>query len=74
MLILLIFCELGQRMTDAFEEIRSEISAFEWNLFQFEMQKLLPFILAGVQHPVEFKYFGSISLTRGDFKKVSRKL
>lgn len=61
--------ELGQRVTDAFEEICDEISAFQWYLFPLQLQKLLPTILIETQRPVEMECFGSITATRDTLKK-----
>lgn len=68
--IVIIICELGQRLTNAFEEIGDVIDEFEWNLFSLEIQKILPTILMVVQQPVELRYFGSTSGLRETFKKV----
>lgn len=66
-------CELGQRMTNGFGEIDDEIEAFNWYLFPYEIQKILTTILIRVQMPIELQYFGSISATRENSKKVSFK-
>lgn len=65
-----ILCELGQRLSDAFEEVGDEIEAFEWDLFPHEIQKLLPVMMMVGQQPVTLECFGSTSGTRETFKKV----
>lgn len=71
-LILTYFpCELGERLSNAMEEIKDSIGQFNWYLFPIEIRKVLPTILIGVQQPVEIRFFGSISCNRESFKKVS---
>lgn len=68
---LLVSCEFGQRISNAFEEIDDEIELFDWYLFSYEMQRMLPLILLVTQQPVKIECFGSISIRREYFKKVS---
>lgn len=63
-------CELGQRMSNAFEEIHDVIGHFHWYLFPDEIKRMLPMILMNLQEPVELKCFGSFSCCRDSFKKV----
>lgn len=70
-LALFIGCELGQRVSDAFEEILDIIEGFNWYRFPNRMQRLLPVILAIVQKPVEFEIFGKITLCRYILKTVN---
>ena len=65
-----IACELGQRMSDAFEGIEFTIDQFDWHLFPIEIQQMLPMIMAAAQQPVLLECFGSIACTRETFKKV----
>lgn len=64
-------CELGQRMSNGFDQIDDEIEKFDWYLFSHQMQRMLLIILMEVQQSVEFNYFGSISATRENSKKAS---
>lgn len=70
--IILIICELGQRLTDAFGRIADEIENLAWYEFPREIQRMLLIILIRSQRPVELQCFGSISGTRETFKKVSQ--
>lgn len=69
--IILIICELGQRLTDAFAQIADEIEKFEWYLFSGEIQRILPTILIASQQPVELQCYGSIAGIRETLKQVS---
>lgn len=70
--LMFIGCELGQYVGDVFMEIDDVIEAFDWNLHQREMRRLLPTILSVTQQPVMIEFFGSSVLSREIFKKVSR--
>lgn len=65
-----IICELGQRLSNAFDEIPDTIVDFEWYLFPPGIQRILPTILLAAQQPVYLECFGSISGTRETFKNV----
>ena len=66
-----IACEIGQRMSDAFDGIHFTIDQFEWYLFPIEIQRMLLTIIAVAQQPVPLECFGSTTCTRVVFKNVS---
>lgn len=63
-------CELGERSSDAFDEIVEKIYQLEWYSFVKEMRQMLPLIINVAQQPVEIECFGTISCSRETFKKV----
>lgn len=65
-----IACELGQRMTDAFDEINDTLDQSNWYLLPIEFQRILPMIMVNAQQPVFLECFGSIGCTRDVFKNV----
>lgn len=65
--------ELGQRLTNAFDEIGYSLEQFDWYLFPMEFKRILPMIMVIAQQPVELECFGSIKCSRIVFKKVSIK-
>lgn len=69
--VVVAICELGQRLTNAFEEINDEIWQMDWYLFPSQIQRMLPTIMNLTQKKVAFKCFGSIAGSRETFKKVS---
>lgn len=69
--IILIVCELGQRLTDAFEHVGDEFDIFEWYSFSLEIQRMLPTIIILSNQPIELECFGGISGSRETFKKVN---
>lgn len=68
---LFVACELGQRASNAFDEINDVIGQFDWYLFPDELKKILPIIMQFAQRPVDVEFFGSISCSREVFKRVS---
>lgn len=68
--LVLVICEFGQRMSDAFEAIEYTIDQFDWYLFPIEFKRMLPIIIANAQQPVKLECFGSISCSREVFRKV----
>lgn len=65
-----ISCEIGQRMTDAFDQISTSIDKSDWYLFPNNIKRMLPMIVANAQRLVELECFGSITCTREVFKNV----
>lgn len=68
---LFVACELGQRVSDAFQEISDIVDEFNWYRFPNELNRLLPVIMAVVQKPVEVDVFGKITCCRYILKTVS---
>lgn len=65
-----IICEMGQRISYAFDEIGEMIWDMKWYLHSNKIQKLLPIIINAVQKPVAIKFFGSVTCSRESLKKV----
>ena len=69
----ILTCELGQRVSNAFYELSIRIDQFGWYLFPMEIKRILPMITVVAQEPVTFECFGSIALSRDTFKRVKSK-
>lgn len=67
---ILIFCELGKRVTDRFAHISDVIYFSEWYTFPKEIQQMLPTVLVAAQEPVVLQGFANLKCTRDSFKKV----
>lgn len=65
-------CECVQRFTDSFGDLNDEIGQLHWYLYPVKIQKLLIPITMNAQKPVVVAFFGSISCSREQFKKVSQ--
>lgn len=63
-------CEIGERLSDMFDEIGYEVDKFNWYLFPVEIQRMMPTILIGVQRPIVVGCFGIFSCSREQFKMV----
>lgn len=68
--VIFSICELGQRLTDAFDVLADTIGNFDWYLFPIEIQDILPTLLMAAQQPVVLECFGSISSIRETFKQL----
>ena len=67
-----ILCELCERLTNRFVEINDLVDQFDWYLLPFEIQQLLPMIMANTQQPLDIVCFGSLLCNRDTFKKVKK--
>lgn len=67
---ILIFCELGDRITDRFNKIPDIIYQRNWYTFPNEIQKIIPIIMMAAQKPVVLQGFLNLEFTRESFKKV----
>lgn len=70
--LLLITCEIGQRVNVEFNECSEIIDQFDWYRFPAEIQRMLPLILNFTQQPIDIKCFGSTACNRETFKLVSK--
>lgn len=68
--LVLIACELGQQMTNAFENFNTVLCEHDWYLFPMKLQQFLPPLLIIAQEPVRLECFGSNACVRESFKKV----
>ena len=48
-------CELGQKISDAFDGIDIELESFAWYLYPYELQRILPTFLIVAQVKCAFK-------------------
>lgn len=65
-------CELGQRFSNAFSEIDGWIGELDWYLLPIEIKRILPTIILYVEQPFVVEFFGSMSCSREQFKKVGQ--
>lgn len=57
---ILLFCELGERLTDRFNQIGNEVLQWHWYKYPIRIQRMFPIIISGI---------GNIQCSRGAFKK-----
>lgn len=70
--IVFISGEIGEHVSNAFNEIDNETRQFVWHLFSMEIRMVLPILFMATQKPVDIVVFGSILCNRENFKKVSQ--
>lgn len=69
-IFILIFCEVGEKVSQMFVEIDREIIHIQWFWFPIEVQRYFVIILSFGQKTVCLNGFGSISGSREVFKHV----
>lgn len=63
-------CEIGQRITNAFDECSDTLNQFHWYLFTPGIQRMLPMIIQFTQEPIVLYCFGTKAAIRDTFKYV----
>lgn len=66
----LIFCEFGEKMRNAFDEIGAQFEYISWYLLPIVDQQKIPMIMSFNQMPVILRGYGSITGSREVFKQV----
>lgn len=64
-------CEIGQRLTNAFNDITDRFERLDWYLFPTQIQRLLPTITMNTHVPIVIDCFGVVDGSREQFKRVS---
>lgn len=72
--LVFVSCELGQRYSNAFNEIGKVFGEIDWYLLPIKIQRILPIIMIYLQEQNEFNFFGKCSCSRKQFQKVSFKI
>lgn len=66
-----VICELGEQSSGIFSTLDEKINEIDWHLYPIEIQRMLPTIMILSQKPMFVTLFGSTSVTRETFKRVS---
>lgn len=69
--VLSLACEIGQRLTNAFDECSDMIDQLDWYLLTADVQRRLPLIMSFAQQPTIIECFRSTAAVRDTFKYVS---
>lgn len=69
--LVFISCEIGQQLTNLFEDINDRFDRLNWYLFPLKVQQLLPVVMINIQEPIVFQCFGMINGSRDQFQKVN---
>ena len=67
-----VICELGERVTDQFDQFGEELAQCEWNELPIEMQRMYLIFLSDTKHRLNIRSYGGIICTRETFKMVIR--
>lgn len=74
LLLVLLTCEVGQRFTNAFAEVDDDLTLLNFYLLPVKARRVLPMLIMYSQQPLIAQFFGSLSVTRDQFKRVSDNL
>lgn len=69
--VVCLVCEIGQQISNAYDDIDDIINQLDWYLFPYQIQRMLPMVFINSQESVTLQCFGSISCDRDNSKKVS---
>lgn len=65
-----LLCELGERLTDRFNQIENEIFQCNWYTYPMDIQRMLPIIISETQALFVLSGLGNIQCSREAFKNV----
>lgn len=68
----LVVCEFGQRMSDEYEGVEDALIRLDWYQLPTDNQRLLPIMFMYCQEPLILLFFGCLSVSRWQFKKVNQ--
>lgn len=68
--VIFAYCELGERVGIAFDEINIAIEQLKWYLLPQKTRKMLLNIFVVAQEPVKFNILGSTACNRKTFKEA----
>lgn len=69
-LAVLIVCELGERMTNAFDSFNATLYQCDWYEFPIGIRQMFVMVLFNSQRTVMIKGFANTLCARESFKKV----
>lgn len=67
-----IYCEVGEQLSNSFGDLADAFNQCEYESFPIELQRLMPIVLAAVQHPPILRSYGNITCCRNTFKQVCK--
>lgn len=57
---------MGEQISCSFDNIEDELNEMDWDLFPIENQRMILFILAVTQQPIEFMAYGNFPANHMD--------
>lgn len=71
LMLIFICCEFGQRFSNAYDELNDAVNRMDWYLIPIDLHRILLIVMINTQKPLDVNFFGSISCSREQFKRVS---
>lgn len=69
--LVFVVCEMCERCNVTYNKINDELNKNDWYLLPTEMTQMFLIIMINAQKPLDVKFFGSASLGRYQFRRVS---
>lgn len=69
-MLVLFSCEGGEILSNKSNGIIDVITQFDWYLLPIEIKQMLPMLIINAQQPMLLKFFGNVSCSREQYKKV----
>lgn len=70
LMIVLLICELGERVADEFDAYHSKLCQCDWYLLPFKMQRMYLIFVGHTQQTPKIQGYANVECTRDTFKKV----
>lgn len=70
--LVFLFCEFGEMVSDEFEEFNDELDQSDWYSFSVEMQRIFVILTINAQQSTYIKGFANVLCVRPTFKKVTQ--
>lgn len=69
-IVIYVFCEMGEKVTNQFNEFGEELGQCNWHLFSMKLQRIYIIALANADQPTTIHGLGHIVCVRESMKKV----
>lgn len=64
-------CEIGQQITNMYEDITERFEQLNWYIFPMKVQRIMPTAMINLNETVDIGCFGMMSGSRLQFQKVN---
>lgn len=68
--LIFLSCDLGQRLSNVFDEFNNDAWTKNWYLYPLELQRMFLLFGAGTQQSVNIRCYGNILCIRETMRKV----
>lgn len=69
--IMFTYCEMGEQISNHFDEIENGFYQLDWHLLPIEIQRMMVMILMVTKQPMQFVGFGNFTASRITMRAVN---